>query len=220
MKAVVILSGGQDSVTCLFWAIREYGAGNVCAIGFDYNQRHKAELDFARAICKDYCVPFSVLSLPLMPELGSNALTNLDMPVDVEKPTDAPPNTLVEGRNMLFLTYAAIYAKTREIKVLVTGVSESDFSGYPDCRDVFVKAANVALNLAVDFPLVVETPLMWLDKAAVWKLAYDLGVLDIVRAKTLTCYNAIVGDGCGDCPACFLRRRGFDEFVKRYGVEL
>ena len=212
MKALVILSGGQDSTTCLFWALERYGVGNVYALGFDYNQRHNAELDFARSICTGANVPFTVLSLPVISEITDNALTNQSIAVDEHKPSDTPPNTLVEGRNILFLTYAAIFAKSKDIRVLVTGVSESDFSGYPDCRDAFVKACNVSLNLGMDYPFIVETPLMWLDKAHVWQLADKLGVLEIIKNKTLTCYNGIVGDGCGTCPACHLRKKGYEEY--------
>jgi len=212
MKALVILSGGQDSTTCLFWAINKYGAGNVSAIGYDYNQRHKSELGYAKRICDANNIPFATLSLPVISELTNNALTNPNLDVDTNKPEHSPPNTLVEGRNILFLTYAAIYAKVRDIRVLVTGVSESDFSGYPDCRDVFIKACNVSLNMGMDYPFIIETPLMWLTKAAVWQLADELGVLDIIRTETLTCYNGIVGDGCKNCPACDLRHKGYEEF--------
>ena len=213
MKALVILSGGQDSTTCLFWAIKKYGADNVSAIGYDYNQRHSMELDFASDICNQHNVPFAVISLPVISELSNNALTNPNMIVDTDKPDNSPPNTLVEGRNLLFLTYAAIYAKTRDIRVLVTGVSESDFSGYPDCRDVFIKSCNVTLNMGMDYPFIIETPLMWLTKAGVWQLADELGVLDVIKNQTLTCYNGIVGDGCGNCPACHLRKKGYEEYL-------
>jgi len=211
MKALVILSGGQDSTTCLFWAMKEYGSGNVCALAFDYNQRHKAELGCAREICESNNIPLTVSILPAF--ATDNALTNTALAVDTHKPQDTPPNTLVEGRNLLFLTYAAIFAKSQGIKILVLGVSESDFSGYPDCRDMFVKACNVSLNLGMDYPFVIETPLMWLTKAKVWQLASDLGVLDVIRTQTLTCYNGIVGEGCTNCPACDLRNKGYVEFV-------
>lgn len=118
----------------------------------------------------------------------------------------------MEGRNLLFLSYAAIYAKTHGITDLVTGVCETDFSGYPDCRDVFVKSLNVTLNLAMDYNFVIHTPLMWLNKAQTWQLAGALGVEDIIYEKTLTCYNGILGQGCGHCPACTLRRRGWEEY--------
>ncbi|MCH5213020.1 MAG: 7-cyano-7-deazaguanine synthase QueC, partial [Oscillospiraceae bacterium] len=135
------------------------------------------------------------------------------------KPEDAPPNTFVEGRNHLFLSYAAIYAKTHDITDIVTGVCETDFSGYPDCRDMFVKSLNVTLNLAMDYNFVIHTPLMWLNKADTWAMADRLGVLDIVYKKTLTCYNGTVGEGCGHCPACFLRKRGYEEFLKNKGLK-
>lgn len=213
-KALVVLSGGQDSTTCLFWAIKKFGKENTAAIGFDYGQRHKAELECAAQICKAADVPFEVVATPIINELSANALTRGDIPVEKEKPQDAPPNTFVEGRNLLFLSYAAIYAKTHGMTELVTGVCETDFSGYPDCRDIFVKSLNVTLNLAMDYGFVIHTPLMWLTKADTWRLADELGVLDTVYRHTLTCYNGIIGEGCGECPACFLRRRGYEEFLK------
>jgi 7-cyano-7-deazaguanine synthase len=210
VKALVLLSGGQDSTTCLYWAIRQYGCGNVSAIGFNYNQRHIDELKYAQAVCDGLGLPFTVLQLPAVGALTENALTRADIKVDKKTDGNAPPNTLVEGRNLLFLTYAAIYAKMQNITVLVTGVSQTDFSGYPDCRDVFIKSTNVTLNLGLDYPFIIETPLMWLDKSQVWALARELGILDIIKEKTLTCYNNLPGEGCGDCPACILRRRGYE----------
>lgn len=214
-KALVVLSGGQDSTTCLFWAIDKYGKENVSAIGFDYGQRHKKELECAAAICAEEGISYEVISTPIINELSANALTREDIPVDEEKPEGTPPNTLVEGRNLLFLSYAAIYAKTHDITDLVTGVCETDFSGYPDCRDVFVKSLNVTLNLAMDYGFVIHTPLMWLNKSETWELADKLGVLDTIYRRTLTCYNGIIGEGCGNCPACFLRKRGYDEYMER-----
>jgi 7-cyano-7-deazaguanine synthase len=253
MKALVLLSGGQDSTTCLYWAIRQYGMGNVFAIGFDYNQRHADELKYAQAICDDLGISFIILPLPAVSVLTENALTRTDIQVDtltnndnptnnnnstnntpannntqtnnnqtnnnnpmnnnIQSNTTTPPNTLVEGRNLLFLTYAAIYAKTLDIRVLVTGVSQTDFSGYPDCRDIFIKSTNITLNLGMDYPYIIETPLMWLTKTQVWALALELGILDIIKEKTLTCYNGISGEGCGNCPACRLRKKGYDEFM-------
>ncbi|MCL2605284.1 MAG: 7-cyano-7-deazaguanine synthase QueC [Defluviitaleaceae bacterium] len=223
---MVLLSGGQDSTTCLYWAIRRYGYENVSAIGFDYGQRHIGELQCAQTICDGLGVHFDVLALPVVNTITENALTRAEIPVDIvsaistkpkddgNNPPSVPPNTLVEGRNLLFLTYAAIYAKSRGIKILVTGVSQTDFSGYPDCRDIFIKSTNVTLNLGFDYPFVIETPLMWLDKAQVWDLARELGVLDVIKEKTLTCYNGIPGEGCGKCPACELRRRGYEGFMR------
>ncbi|MEE0944091.1 MAG: 7-cyano-7-deazaguanine synthase QueC [Clostridia bacterium] len=214
-KALVVLSGGQDSTTCLFWAIERYGKENTAAIGFDYGQRHKAELVCAEKICADVGVEFEIVETPIINQLSPNSLTRDDIPVEKEKPEGAPPNSFVEGRNLLFLSYAAIYAKTHGMTELVTGVCETDFSGYPDCRDMFVKSLNVTLNLAMDYNFVIHTPLMWLNKADTWELADKLGILDIVYNETLTCYNGIKGEGCGNCPACFLRKRGYDEYMKR-----
>lgn len=213
-KALVVLSGGQDSTTCLFWAIERYGKENVSAVGFDYGQRHKAELECAKKICGGSGVPFEIIETPIINQLSANSLTREDIPVEEKKPEGAPPNTFVEGRNLLFLSYAAIYAKTHGITDLVTGVCETDFSGYPDCRDAFVKSLNVTLNLAMDYQFVIHTPLMWLTKAQTWELADKLGVLDIIKNQTLTCYNGIAGDGCGHCPSCYLRKKGYDEYMK------
>lgn len=214
-KALVILSGGQDSTTCLYWAIERYGKENVAAVGFDYGQRHKAELDCARNICESEKIPYEVIATPIINELSANSLTREDIPVEETKPEGAPPNSFVEGRNLLFISYAAIYAKTHGITDLVTGVCETDFSGYPDCRDVFVKSLNVTLNLAMDYNFVIHTPLMWLDKSQTWEMADKLGVMDIIYNKTLTCYNGVLGEGCGNCPACHLRRRGYENYMEK-----
>lgn len=214
-KALVVLSGGQDSTTCLYWAIKQFGKENVYGIGFDYGQRHKTELKCAESICKDEGIPYEVIPTPIINQLSANSLTRDDIEVDTQKPSDTPPNTLVEGRNMLFLTYAAIYAKNHGITELVTGVCETDFSGYPDCRDVFIKSLNVTLNLSMDYRYVIHTPLMWLDKAQTWELADDLGIMDIIYNKTLTCYNGITGEGCGNCPACHLRRNGYNRYMEK-----
>ena len=213
-KALVVLSGGQDSTTCLFWAIDRYKKENVSAIGFDYGQRHKAELDCAKKISAEAGIPFEIIKTPIISELSANSLTREDIPVEEKKPEGAPPNTFVEGRNLLFLSYAAIYAKTHGITDLITGVCETDFSGYPDCRDEFIKSLNVTLNLAMDYRFVIHTPLMWLTKAQTWELADKLGVLDIIKNQTLTCYNGIPGDGCGHCHSFYLRIRGYVEYMK------
>ena len=217
-KALVILSGGQDSTTCLYWAIKKYGKENVSAVGFDYGQRHKKELHCAEDICRDAGINYDIINTPIINELSANALTRPEIEVEEKKPDGAPPNTFVEGRNLLFISYAAIYAKTHEITDLITGVCETDFSGYPDCRDAFIKSLNVTLNLAMDYGFVIHTPLMWLDKAETWQMADELGVMDIVYNKTLTCYNGIVGEGCGHCPACHLRKKGYDEYMRKKKV--
>lgn len=125
-----------------------------------------------------------------------------------------PPNTFVPGRNLFFLSIAAVYAREHSIMNLVTGVSQTDYSGYPDCRDSFIRSLNVTINLAMDEQFLIHTPLMWLNKAQTWKLADELGVFDLVRNETLTCYNGIPGDGCGNCPACQLRMKGLQEYLE------
>lgn len=214
-KALVVLSGGQDSTTCLYWAVNRFGKENVSAVGFDYGQRHKKELECAADICNAEGISYEVIPTPIINQLSANSLTRDDILVEKVKPEGAPPNTFVEGRNLLFLSYAAIYAKTHGITEIVTGVCETDFSGYPDCRDMFIKSLNVTLNLAMDYNFVIHTPLMWLDKSQTWEMADKLGVMDIIYNKTLTCYNGILGEGCGDCPACFLRKRGYDEYMSK-----
>lgn len=214
-KALVVLSGGQDSTTCLFWAIDRYGKENVSAVGFDYGQRHKLELECAKNIAKKAGVEYEVIPTPIINQLTVNSLTRDDIPVEETKPEGTPPNSFVEGRNLLFLSYAAIYAKTHGITDLVTGVCETDFSGYPDCRDIFIKSLNVTLNLAMDYNFCIHTPMMWIDKSQTWEMADKLGVLDVIKNETLTCYNGSIGDGCGHCPACELRQKGYDEYMRR-----
>ncbi len=211
-KAIVVFSGGQDSTTCLFWAKKRFK--EVIAVSFDYNQKHKLELECAKNICKKYTVEHHILDLSLLNQLAPNSLTRTDIKVDKESPDEGIPNSFVDGRNMLFLTFVAIFAKQRKINHIITGVSQSDFSGYPDCRDMFIKSVNVTLNLAMDYEFVIHTPLMWINKEETWKLAHDLGVLEIIKEETLTCYNGIKGDGCGECPACKLRIKGYLEFKK------
>jgi len=210
-SALVVLSGGQDSTTCLFWAKQKFD--KVYAITFDYGQKHKKEIEIAREIAEQADVPFHLMQLPFINQLGSNALTDSTIEMDAEKPIDRLPNTFVPGRNLFFLSIAAVYARQLDIKYIITGVSQTDFSGYPDCRDTFIKSLNVSLNLALEDQFVILTPLMWMDKAETWALADKLGVLHLVRSKTLTCYNGFPGDGCGHCPACKLRRHGLDSYL-------
>lgn len=210
-KAVVVFSGGQDSTTCLFWAKKKYE--EVIALSFDYGQKHSDELICAKEICKKYGVEHHILDIALLNQLAPNSLTRADIEVDKEAPETGTPNSFVDGRNMLFLTFAAVFAKQRDIHVLVTGVSQSDFSGYPDCRHVFITSLETTLTLAMDYEFEVITPLMWIDKKETWKMADDLGVFDVIRQETLTCYNGVRGDGCGDCPACRLRRRGMEAYL-------
>ena len=207
--ALVCFSGGQDSTTCLFWAKKHFS--RVEAVCFTYGQKHSLEIEVARKIAADADVPFQLLDVSLISQLDPNcSLTNTGISMDQEKPADSYPNTFVPGRNMVFLTFAAILARSKGIFNLVTGVSEADFSGYPDCRDTFVRSLNVTLNLAMDERFVIHTPLMDRDKSEVWELADELGVFDLVRTQTLTCYNGIMAEGCGHCPACKLRREGLD----------
>ena len=211
--ALVVFSGGQDSTTCLFWAQREFK--EVHALSFRYGQKHEREVELARAIAGKAGVSFTVMDLPLIGALGHNALTDTSMPMDEQIPDGKVcPNTFVPGRNLFFLSVAAVWARERGIRHIVTGVSQTDYSGYPDCRDSFIKSLNVTLNQAMDEQFVLHTPLMWLDKAQTWALADELGVMDIVRRDTMTCYNGIPGDGCGHCPACKLRREGLEKYLE------
>lgn len=210
-SALVVFSGGQDSTTCLFWAKQRFN--RVVALSFRYGQRHALEVELARDIAKEADVEFHVLDVPLVGQLGSNSLTDKSITIDEVKPENSFPNTFVPGRNLFFLSIAAVFAREHGIFNIVTGVSQTDFSGYPDCRDAFIKSLNVTLDLAMDAQFKIHTPLMWLDKAQTWALADSLGVLDLVRTRTLTCYNGVVGDGCGHCPACNLRRRGLELYL-------
>lgn len=210
-KAVVVFSGGQDSTTCLFWAMEQFS--EVVAVTFDYNQRHQQEIDCAKEITKELGIKHHILDMSLLNQLAPNALTRTE--IEVKDGEDGElPSTFVPGRNLLFMSFAGVLARQIGAKHIVTGVCETDFSGYPDCRDIFIKSLNVTLNLSMDDNFVIHTPLMWLNKAETWKLADDLGAFQFVREKTLTCYNGIVSDGCGECPACRLRKNGLDEYLK------
>lgn len=211
-SAVVLFSGGQDSTTCLFWTKKHFK--KVYALSFLYGQKHAHEVDLARGIAERAGVEFQVMDATFISSLGRNSLTDTSLMMDQEKPVDSFPNTFVPGRNLFFLSIAAVFARERGVRHIVTGVSQTDFSGYPDCRDSFIKSLNVTLNLAMDEQFVLHTPLMWIDKAQTWALADELGVFDIVRNETLTCYNGIPADGCGHCPACKLRRQGLEEYLK------
>lgn len=209
--ALVVFSGGQDSTTCLFWAKKHFK--EVYALSFLYGQKHSNEVELARGIAERAGVHFHVMDVSFIGSLGKNSLTDTSIKMDEEKPEYGCPNTFVPGRNLFFLSIAAVYAREHGINHLVTGVSQTDFSGYPDCRDSFIKSLNVTLNLAMDEQFVIHTPLMWIDKAQTWALADELGVLDIIRNETLTCYNGVKGDGCGHCPACKLRMEGLMKFL-------
>jgi 7-cyano-7-deazaguanine synthase len=210
-KAMVVFSGGQDSTTCLIWAMKEFD--EVEAVTFHYGQRHELEIDCAKNIAKELGVKHRILDMSLLGQLTPNALTRND--IEIEEKEEELPSTFVDGRNLLFLSFAAVAAKQIGARHIVTGVCETDFSGYPDCRDVFIKSMNVTLNLSMDYPFVIHTPLMWLNKEETWKLADDLESLDFVRTKTLTCYNGVIAEGCGECPACKLRKRGLDDYLAK-----
>lgn len=208
-KAIVVFSGGQDSTTCLFWALERFQ--EVEAVTFNYGQRHKIELECAAGITKELGIRHHVLDMSLLNQLAPNALTRDD--IEIREEPGKLPSTFVDGRNLLFLSFAAVLAKQIGARHIVAGVCETDFSGYPDCRDVFIKSLNVTLNLSMDYPFVIETPLMWIDKSETWALADRLGAFEFVRNKTVTCYNGIIADGCGECPACRLRRKGLDDYL-------
>ncbi|CAM5210800.1 7-cyano-7-deazaguanine synthase QueC [Oligella ureolytica] len=215
-QALVIFSGGQDSTTCLLQAIARFGANHVQVISFIYGQRHAIELDCAQQIAQELGVKQIFIDLSLVGQITHNAL--MDDQATIEESEDGtPPNTMVDGRNALFLMYAGIYAKSQGMKNIYLGVSETDFSGYPDCRDVFVKSMNVTLNLSMDYDFQIHTPLMYLTKAQTWELANDLGYLDFVREKTHTCYLGVEG-GCGECPSCVLRENGLREYLSSKGA--
>ena len=211
--ALVVFSGGQDSTTCLFWAKKHFK--KVYALSFVYGQKHQQEVEIAREIAHEADVEFEAMDVSFIGHLGRNSLTDPTMVMDEEKPADSCPNTFVPGRNLFFLSIAAVYARERGINHLVTGVSQTDFSGYPDCRDNFIKSLTVTLNLAMEEQFVIHTPLMWIDKCQTWALADELGVLDLIRERTLTCYNGVPGDGCGHCPACKLRREGLEKYLEQ-----
>lgn len=224
--AIVLFSGGQDSTTCLAWALDRFE--RVETVGFDYGQRHRVELDtrpvvlealrerfpqWAPKLAEDHLINLSVL--------GQVSETSLTRDVEIAMQENGLPNTFVPGRNLLFMTFAAAIAYRRGAKHIVTGVCETDFSGYPDCRDDTMKALQLALNLGMDTRFVVQTPLMWIDKAETWRLAHRLGadtLVDLIREETHTCYQGERtlhdwGRGCGVCPACELRAHGYLRFV-------
>jgi len=225
-RALVLFSGGQDSTTCLAWALERYE--HVETIGFDYGQRHRVELDCRGEVLKRLRSEFPqwaahlgedhVLDLKVLGDVSDTALTSTKA-IEFEK--NGLPNTFVPGRNLLFFTFAATVAYRRDLHVLVGGMCETDYSGYPDCRNNTLQALQVAMSLGLDQPLSVKTPLMWIDKAKTWKLAQTLGgepLVKIIQEETHTCYlgehttRHAWGYGCGLCPACELRKQGFAAF--------
>lgn len=212
--ALVVLSGGQDSTTCLYWAKKHFD--KVRALTFSYGQRHIREVEIAKELAEEADVPWESMDISFIGQLSpACSLTNPELNIEEEKREGDPyPTTFVPGRNLFFLSIAAIYARNHGIYDIVTGVGQADYSGYPDCHDSFVKSLNATLNLAMDEQFRLHTPLMWLDKMQIWALADELGVLDTIRNNTLTCYNGVMGDGCGHCPACKLRREGYQKYIK------
>src|SRR6201996_7318990 len=220
-SALVLFSGGQDSTTCLAWALSRFD--RVETVGFDYGQRHAAELAARPRILaqmkKDRLGADHLLPLDVLKAIGGSALTD---DVKIEMGDSGLPTTFVPGRNVLFLTVAAALGYRRGIPNLVGGMCETDFSGYPDCRDETVQATAKALSLGLAREVKVHTPLMWIDKAATWRLAEELGgkaLVDLIVQETVTCYEGnrthrhAWGYGCGKCPACALRAAGYEKYV-------
>lgn len=209
-ETLVVLSGGQDSTTCLYWALRKFGASSIETITFDYGQRHGIELECAAAVAEFAGVPNTILPIDTFAALGGNALT--DESIDVREEIDAEtnlPNTFVPGRNIVFLTFAAAYAWQRKLEHLVTGVAQTDYSGYPDCRQQTIDALQSTLRLGMESNVTIHAPLMNLTKMDTVLLAQELGALEAM-ALTHTCYLGC-RPPCGQCPSCQLRARGFDE---------
>lgn len=207
-KALVVLSGGQDSTTCLWWAMDKFGQENVSALTFDYGQRHRIELECAQLVAKFAGVPQAKLPIDTFAVLGGNALTDNGIEVGAES-AGALPNTFVPGRNLVFLTYAAAYALPRAIGNIVTGVAQTDYSGYPDCRADTIAALERAISLGMEYDFTIHTPLMNLSKKGTVMLANSLGAIEAM-SYTHTCYEG-QRPPCGACPACILRAKGFAE---------
>ncbi|MCD8261729.1 MAG: 7-cyano-7-deazaguanine synthase QueC [Bacteroides sp.] len=207
----MLFSGGQDSTTSLFWTLRKFK--KVYALSFLYGQKHAHEVDLARQIAEEADVEFQLMDTSFIASLAGNSLTDSSVVMDKEVIPGNLPNTFIPGRNLFFLSIATVFARERGVSDLVTGVSQTDYSGYPDCRDSFIKSLNVTLNLAMEEQFVIYTPLMWLDKTETWALADELGIFNLIRSRTMTCYNGLPADGCGECPACKLRQRGLENYL-------
>jgi 7-cyano-7-deazaguanine synthase len=225
-RALVLFSGGQDSTTCLAWALSRYA--HVETVGFAYGQRHSVELECRRHVLARFKTEFPQWSDRLgddheleIATLGTISDTALTRDVEIKFAKDSLPSTFVPGRNLIFFNFAAALAYRRDLRVLVGGMCETDYSGYPDCRDDTLKALQVTLNLGLASRLVIETPLMWLDKAQTWTMAEQLGgeaLVRLIQEETHTCYLGSRerhewGAGCGTCPACELRLRGYREYL-------
>ena len=208
-KALVVLSGGQDSTTCLYWALNRFHVDNVETITFDYGQRHRIELECAQKIVELVKVPSLILPINSFSVLGGTALTDeINVQSDLNSDTQLP-NTFVPGRNLIFLTFAAAYAYQRKIKNLVTGVAQTDYSGYPDCRENTIKSLENTIYLGMECDIKIHAPLMFKSKKETVEMARELGAIDAM-AYTHTCYNG-TRPPCGECPACKLRSKGFAE---------
>ncbi|NCN41083.1 7-cyano-7-deazaguanine synthase QueC [bacterium] len=218
-SSLVILSGGQDSATCLLWAIKEFG-DDVHTLTFDYGQKHKIELECAEKLSKRFAKSHRLLPVSSLKDLAKNALTDDSIEIKKDGGFQGLPSTFVPGRNALFLNLAAAYAAPRGMRDLVIGTCETDYSGYPDCRKEFIDSMQKSLSLAMDFDFTIHTPLMFLSKGQTFKLASDLGGLKDVVENTHTCYQGNHKDlhswgyGCGECPACELRRNGFEDYQR------
>jgi 7-cyano-7-deazaguanine synthase len=217
-KAIVVFSGGQDSTTCLFWAMKKFD--HIEAVTFDYGQRHRVELEASEDICRRFGVPQTVLPVSSIKALGGNSLTSEKIEVPDKVAENELPNTFVPGRNIIFLTLAAAYGYQRGIYNLVTGVGQADYSGYPDCREDFMQSLEKTLYLGTDARFTIHRPLMFRDKAGIWRLADELGHLEDIVMLTHTCYRgerAVLhpwGYGCGTCPACGLRAAGYEKYME------
>jgi len=230
-RALVLFSGGQDSATCLAWALQRYG--HVETVGFDYGQRHSVELQARVNVLREFRAAFPawtnklgddhLLDLRILSQIGDTAMTSERA---IETQENGLPNTFVPGRNLLFLTLAAALGYRRNLDVLIGGMCETDFSGYPDCRDDTIKSQQVTLGLGLGTRVTIETPLMWLDKAQTWQLAADLGgqtLVDLIVEHSHTCYLGERGQrhgwgyGCGECPACALRAKGWQRWQATCG---
>jgi len=225
-KAIVLFSGGQDSTTCLAWALDRFAA--VETVAFDYGQRHRIELACRERVAEELRCAFPrwadrlgeahLVDLGVLGQISETALTR---EMAIATSANGLPTTFVPGRNLIFLAFAAAIAYRRDARHLVGGMCETDFSGYPDCRDDTIKAMQVALGLGMARPVTIHTPLMWIDKAATWDLAQSLGgdaLVELIREHTHSCYQGERGErhdwgyGCGDCPACGLRAEGYRRF--------
>lgn len=223
-KALIVLSGGQDSVTCLGLAIKLYGAENVAAIGFNYGQQHAVEINCATLICNRLDVPYKVIDISFFGKLVTSSLTGEGSVSDSHPANDDLPASFVPNRNALFLTIAHAYAQEIGATYVYTGVCETDYSGYPDCRSLFIGHMETALNVGYEVNIQFVTPLMHLTKAETFQLAEDSHCLQMVLKDSHTCYEGdhttenIWGFGCGVCPSCLLRKQGFNEFITAKGI--